>query len=230
MNLLKRRLSDYRNKVMNKNLSFSTRALFPALITVFLFFAAPTFAQTNEPDPQVLQEITAYVRKLETNADANRMAAFTNLIVSQGEAGIYKPEKIVSSFATSEEIKAFEIINRKRFENGMPPLEWNDELARVARLHSSDMAQNKFFSHKGANGSLVNERADSLGVKYWLSIGENIAFNKGFKLPVESACQQWMNSASHRQNLLNKKWKESAIGMSVAPDGSYYFTQVFIVR
>lgn len=212
---------------MNKHLLFFSRAFFPILIAIFLFSAAPVFAQKTEPDPRVLQEMTAYVRKLETNADAHRMAAFAK---TSGGTAVYKPRKIVSNFASDEELKAFEIINQKRFENGMAPLVWNDELARVARMHSSEMAQHKFFSHKGVNGSLVSERADARGVKYWLSIGENIALNKGFKLPVESACQQWMNSPSHRQNLLNKKWSESAIGMAIAPDGSHYFTQVFIVR
>lgn len=212
---------------MNKNLSLSARIIFPALIVVSLFSAASVCAQKIEPDPQMLKEMTAYVRNLENTADVSPIAAFA---ATNGETPVYKSAKIVSNFATDEEIKAFEIINQKRFEKGLPPLIWNDELAHVARMHSSDMAQNKFFSHKGANGSLVNERADAFGVKYWLSIGENIAFNRGFKLPIESACQQWMNSPAHRQNLLDKKWRESAIGVAMAPDGSYYFTQVFIVR
>jgi uncharacterized protein YkwD len=92
------------------------------------------------------------------------------------------------------------------------------------------MARYKFFSHQGRDGSAVNTRARSLGIGGWRSIGENIAFNKGFRKPVEMACQQWMTSPGHRQNILNRGWTESAIGVATAPDGSVYFTQVFISR
>ena len=62
------------------------------------------------------------------------------------------------------------------------------------------------------------------------SIGENIAFNRGYKDPVEVAVELWLKSPSHRQNLLKSDWSESAVGIAVADDGSYYFTQVFLTR
>jgi uncharacterized protein YkwD len=39
-----------------------------------------------------------------------------------------------------------------------------------------------------------------------------------------------MRSQGHRENLLDTRWKESGIGIAVASDGSYYFTQVFLLR
>lgn len=126
------------------------------------------------------------------------------------------------------ERRVFDLINRRRTEAGLHSLIWNENVARIARLHSENMANFAFFSHTGIDGKKVNNRADSLGVKKWHAIGENIAYNRGFKSPLESAVQSWMNSPGHRDNLLKNDWEESGIGVAVKPDGTYYFTQVFL--
>ena len=77
---------------------------------------------------------------------------------------------------------------------------------------------------------MVDDRADKLGLGEWRAIGENIAFLKGFQNPVESAVEKWMQSTSHRQNLLNAQWSDSAVGVAITADGRYYFTQVFLLR
>lgn len=128
------------------------------------------------------------------------------------------------------EREAFELINVKRAAQGLPQLTWNDEVAKVARIHSQNMAAYKFFDHKGLDGLMVNGRADQAGLNKWRSIGENIAFMRGYDHPAEFAVECWMESTSHRNNLLRTDWKESAIGVAKAADGSYYFTQVFLIR
>ena len=128
------------------------------------------------------------------------------------------------------ERSAFEMINQKRVEKGLKPLVWNDKVAAVARLHSQNMAEFAFFSHRGLDGKVVSDRADDLKLGIWDAIGENIAFNRGFEDPVTKAVTLWLGSATHYQNLMDANWKESAVGVAIAPDGSYYFTQVFLVR
>ncbi len=130
----------------------------------------------------------------------------------------------------SVERTVFDLINAKRAENGLKPLIWSDDVAAIARKHSQNMAEYTFFSHRGIDGTMVSGRADSVGLKKWRSIGENIAFNRGYADPIEKAIQLWMGSASHRHNLLSTDWQESAVGVAVAEDGSYYFTQVFLLR
>lgn len=125
---------------------------------------------------------------------------------------------------------AFAMINQKRLENGLKPLAWNAELASVARVHSQNMAEYQFFGHRGLDGKMVSDRADNIGLNKWRAIGENIAFNRGYQDPIAKAVEGWMNSPGHRHNLLEDSWKESAIGVAVAPDGSYYFTQVFLLK
>jgi uncharacterized protein YkwD len=136
---------------------------------------------------------------------------------------------VVVNTRTVERI-AFEVINRTRVEMGLQPLAWNEEIAEVAREHSQNMAEFRFFSHRGLDNKMVSDRADARGIRKWRAIGENIAYNRGYQDPVAKAVQLWLNSASHKSNMLDPNWRESAVGVAVADDGSYYFTQVFLVR
>ncbi len=122
----------------------------------------------------------------------------------------------------------FQLINTERALAGLSPLRWSDKIADVARLHSANMADYNFFSHKGLDGLMVDDRAAQLKMGAWRAIGENIAFMKGYENPVGVAVEKWLQSAGHKKNLLNPDWTETAIGLAVTSDGKYYFTQVFI--
>lgn len=130
----------------------------------------------------------------------------------------------------SLERQVFELINKQRAQMGLAVLEWNEEVARMARAHSENMANFNFFSHTDLQGLMVNERADECGIRRWRAIGENIAYNRGYENPAESAVENWMKSPGHRENLLNNRWKESGIGVAVTQNGTYYFTEVFLLR
>ena len=156
-----------------------------------------------------------------------------------GDPALDRPRLVTESPATvnasvvakmrAVERAAFDAINRTRIEHGLQALVWSDELAQIARLHSRNMAEKHFFAHRDTNNKMVNDRADDAGLKSWHAIGENIAFNRGFKDPTEKAVELWLDSSLHRQNLLNPSWRETAVGVAIGPDGSYYFTQVFIL-
>jgi uncharacterized protein YkwD len=123
---------------------------------------------------------------------------------------------------------ALELINSQRAQEGLTPLNWNEKAAQVARLHSENMAHYKFFNHRGLDGLMVNERADNLGID-WRAIGENIAYNRGYEDPVGFTVKRWMESPSHKENIMDRRWKETGIGVITSPDGTYYLTQVFLV-
>jgi len=135
-----------------------------------------------------------------------------------------------AAMVASLERQAFDLINKKRTDAGLDPLVWSDDLAKLARLHSDDMAEQKYFSHKGSDGSMVDDRADRLGITGWSAIGENIAFERGFENAAEFTVESWMKSPPHKKNLLDQRWKETGMGVAILPDGTYYFTQVFLLR
>jgi uncharacterized protein YkwD len=143
---------------------------------------------------------------------------------------IIKITNAKSSTTFDLEKSAFALLNQKRAENNLKPLEWSEEVAKIARNHSQNMAKYKFFNHRGVDGLMVDERADAFGIGKWRAIGENIAFNQGYQNPVEFAVQRWMMSPTHRDNILNNRWQESAVGVAVGDNGAFYFTQVFLLR
>ena len=136
---------------------------------------------------------------------------------------------VIVNMARAER-SAFDLINQNRLKKGLRPLIWSNELAAVARLHSQNMAEFKFFSHRGLDNKLVSDRADTLGLGKWKAIGENIAFNRGFNDPVGKTVELWLDSPTHKLNMFDPNWRESAVGVAKAEDGSYYFTQVFLAR
>lgn len=136
----------------------------------------------------------------------------------------------VNTPAYELERHVFDLLNTERQAKGLRTLVWDDRVAEVARRHSQNMAERQYFSHRGLDGSMVDNRADRLGLGAWQAIGENIAYLRGYDKPGELAVEKWMESTSHRRNLLSPQWSESAVGIAVTQDGTYYFTQVFLLR
>jgi uncharacterized protein YkwD len=139
------------------------------------------------------------------------------------------PTRSRSSNAFEVERRAFDLTNAERQASGLSLLVWDNAVAELARSHARNMAENKFFSHKSADGETVDGRAKQMGVR-WLGIGENIATMKGYDDPASVAVQNWMRSTGHKRNILNGQFQVSAIGAAVANDGTIYFAQVFIMR
>ncbi|MCW5958734.1 MAG: CAP domain-containing protein [Pyrinomonadaceae bacterium] len=206
-------------------------AKFLLSFTLLLLIPATVF-------PQLDKQITQYRSNFSAGSEfvGSKLRTRPRIFVPEREnddVAVPVPLKAETAKLTIAELEreAFRLLNEKRVQNGLKPVEWNEDVARVARVHSANMALNNFFSHQGLDGLMVNDRADSLGIRDWRSIGENIAYNRGYENPVEFAVLRWMQSQSHRENLLSSKWKETGVGVAVAADGkTYYFTQVFVVR
>jgi uncharacterized protein YkwD len=187
---------------------------FSYLILIALIFAVSGIAnaQNSKPQPILVAEIGGNGRA--KNVSLPR--------ISRGDSSVRKDGNF------SLERQTFNLLNVERASRGLEALVWDDRVAEVARLHSRSMASEKYFSHRGNDGSMVDDRADRLGMSKWSAIGENIAFLRGYDDPASFAVETWMNSSSHRKNLLGNRWSRSAVGVAVAADGAYYFTQVFV--
>lgn len=131
--------------------------------------------------------------------------------------------------ATDAERRAFDVTNELRAKNGVAPLEWDPQLCLIARTHSRNMSVLGFFSHKTPEGLRLRDRARVAGMRYQV-IAENIAYNQGHDDPGAFAVERWMISPGHRANLLASEFRGSAIGSFIAPDGTVFLTQLFILR
>ena len=104
------------------------------------------------------------------------------------------------------------------------PLAWNSLLLQAASGHSSDMAQNNYFSHTSLDGRTMVERVLATGYTY-TNLGENIAAGQS---TVESVITGWTTSPGHCQNLMNSAFRDIGVAC-VRSDTSnyrYYWTMV----
>lgn len=117
----------------------------------------------------------------------------------------------------------FNQVNEVRKEKGLPPLEYNEDLAQMAREHSEEMATDRKLSHDGFSERFDAARAKIPGLS---ALGENVAMNFPQEDIVSDTLRKWMNSPVHRTNILRPN-KITGVGVARAGDGSYYFTQIF---
>ncbi|MBB5323809.1 putative YkwD family protein/spore coat assembly protein SafA [Anoxybacillus tepidamans] len=116
------------------------------------------------------------------------------------------------------------LTNQQRAKYGLPPLQIDWQLARVARYKSADMRNKNYFSHQSPTYGSPFTMIKNFGISY-RTAAENIA--AGQQTPQE-VINAWMNSPGHRANILNKDFTH--IGVGYAKGGSYghYWTQMFI--
>ncbi|HLY61825.1 MAG TPA: CAP domain-containing protein [Terriglobia bacterium] len=107
-------------------------------------------------------------------------------------------------------------------------LRWNEKLAEVARAHSRDMMDQKFFDHVDPRGKTPEARIDAAGIP-WRAMGENIATNgKGAGDAEAAFMNEPHNKPNHRANILNPDFTEVGIGIVQDQRGRYYITQDFV--
>lgn len=181
---------------------------------------ARTAAQTLSPPP-VARLISASANELRSRRiAADNTAPRSDAIVSTPAS---------PTTATPAERRAFEVTNEVRAKNGLLPLQWDPELYAIARSHSRNMSVLNFFSHRTPEGLRLRDRARLAGVHYRV-IAENLAYNQGFEDPGAFAVERWTISPGHRANLLSAEFRSSAVGSFIAPDGTVFLTQLFILR
>jgi hypothetical protein len=99
-------------------------------------------------------------------------------------------------------------INQVRVAQGLPPLKLNPDLCRAAQLMSDEILLTGRFGHLDSEGRRADARARMFGYEFdWL--GENLAAGQS---NAERALQAWLNSLSHRENLLNPAYCEMGLG------------------
>lgn len=118
--------------------------------------------------------------------------------------------------------EVIKLTNQQRAKYGCRALQYDSRLARAAILHSREMAQYGYFSHRGRNGSTFVTRARSAGYRYAMS--ENIAWGYPTAREVVIA---WMRSPGHKRNIINCSAKRIGVGVAYHRTGFPYWTQEF---
>lgn len=144
-----------------------------------------------------------------------------------------------------------EAVNEERTKRGLAALSWNADLSTIAASHSQDMAERDYFSHTSPEGETFSARYEDYGYECraptgdgtYYTGGENIAYTYyGTNVRTDSGAlttydtereladgivTQWMNSADHRENILQQHWNTEGIGVAMTEENRVYATQNF---
>ena len=105
--------------------------------------------------------------------------------------------------------KVVEITNLERNKTGLSDLKINPELSQAAKSKAADMIKRGYWAHNTPDGKEPWIFISQAGYSY-LQAGENLARDYS---SAESAVSAWMNSGSHRANVLNPNYQD--IGVAV---------------
>lgn len=111
----------------------------------------------------------------------------------------------VLGFATDISVeKLYQLTNEQRQKNNLPSLVLSSALSLAAQKKAENMFQENYWSHYSPDGKTPWDFILGAGYKYEYA-GENLAKNFLFSNGVVDA---WMNSETHRKNLLKKEYTE----------------------
>jgi hypothetical protein len=116
----------------------------------------------------------------------------------------------VLGYATNIQVEQLlSATNNQRIERGLQPLVLNQTLSDAAAKKAADMLAKNYWAHVGPQGETPWDFILASGYKYSVA-GENLAKNFQDSSGVVAA---WMNSPSHRDNLLKPSYRD--IGFAI---------------
>ena len=117
--------------------------------------------------------------------------------------------------------------NAARATAGLPPLQMDPKLVTIARARAQDMATRNYFSHTSPGGDTTFSLLGQAAYPYTIA-AENIARNNyPDAQAVSVAMDGFLNSASHKENIIDTRFKNVGIGVATGQDGMKYFSVIF---
>lgn len=105
--------------------------------------------------------------------------------------------------------KVFDQTNQQRADLGLSALKYNTLLSQSATQKAQDMFASNYWAHTSPGGKTPWDFFKSVGYQYSVA-GENLA--RDF-YDTESLMNAWMNSPTHKANIINSKYQEIGIGV-----------------
>jgi uncharacterized protein YkwD len=118
-------------------------------------------------------------------------------------------------------------VNEVRSSRNLIALRRLPEIDRIARAHSQDMAQRRYLSHVSPEGRNPVDRLHAGGVTGFTLAAENAGLTSRGD-PNSEILQGWLHSDEHRRNLYAPPFNATGVGVARAPDGTYYYTQLYV--
>jgi uncharacterized protein YkwD len=115
------------------------------------------------------------------------------------------------------------LVNRERAAHGESALVPNAALQSAAQSHTESMAFGDYFEHVGPGGDTPVARLRSAGYltrSSGFEVGENIAWGTLWLGTPRAIVAAWMESPGHRANILDARFRDTAVGVSPHPPAS----------
>lgn len=115
-------------------------------------------------------------------------------------------------------------VNEQRTLRNITTLSTNSKLSWAAQYKADDMQARHYFAHKDPDGNFIWNKIVEAGYAPYSQLGENLAIEF---YDTESLVSAWMNSPTHRENLLNQGFKDQGMGLSLgAPSQGQYYSAI----
>jgi uncharacterized protein YkwD len=125
------------------------------------------------------------------------------------------PDGRVLSYATNVNVnELLTATNAQRTNSKVNALQMNPELVSAAQTKANDMVARGYWSHNTPDGKEPWTFILAAGYQY-STAGENLAY--GFS-DSNKTITGWMNSPTHRENLMNDKFTEVGFGIANSAD------------
>ena len=191
----------------------------------------------------MIEDLEPSEDKIVVNFDGNTAPQLTgfvsgNDVVWRDKAGNFnvtlkgvRDNDYLNSNVSNEAWKVLELTNAERENRNLAALTASDGLTRAALLRAVEITKQGNLGvledHTRPNGSPYYTVFSNVG-KYYSTYGENL--DGGAATPQE-VVYDWMNSTSHRENILNANFKKLGVGYNYDdPDPlnhRWYWTQLF---
>ena len=129
------------------------------------------------------------------------------------------PAAEIDLFEYAAEVVRYTNIEREK--EGLPPLIQSDELTEAAMIKSQDMVDNNYVGH---DSPVFGKTKTIVNLSSWRYMGENVT-DLGY-LP-QHPVTSWMKSSGHRENIMYRETTHIGVGVAIAEDGSFRWTQIF---
>ncbi len=146
----------------------------------------------------------------------------TVLFLEEQERARLRTEKRLETELSEIEMEVFNLVNKERESRGLKALTIAYHLIPHARGRAKEIIVK--FAHERPDGSSCFS-----GIKNFRNLGENIAAGQ---VSAESVMRDWMNSPSHRENILNNSFEQIVVTHEYDRNSNYgdFWVQVFYTK
>ncbi len=170
---------------------------------------------TTRPVTTTARTTTTQAVTTKPKTSSTSKTPFTNI----GGGTVSDDEKIY--------IEMLRLVNEAREEHGLDRLWYSARVHEVANLRAYELTS--YYSHTRSDGRGFNTAFYDKGITY-RTVGENIAYGRNMFDTVEEVFDAWMDSESHRDNILSPDFECVGFGLAileVGKDTYYYWSQEF---